>query len=177
MEDFQLTTGQIVSLKALHRTLRNRKQADRVKAVVLLGTGWTPQQVAEVLLIDEKTVHTRFEKYHRGGEEELLVLRYQGKSPRLNKTQQSELAKLLDENTDLTSKDIRHDIEKTYKVKYSATGVKELLHRLNFVYKKPKHVPGKLDPVKQAAFVEEYERLKKTKGKNDPIYFADGCHP
>jgi transposase len=177
MEDFQLTAGQIVSLKVLHRTLRDRKKADRVKAVVLLGTGWTPQQVAEALLIDEKTVHTWFEKYHCGGEEELLVLRYQGKSPRLNETQQSELTRHLDENTYLTSKEIRHYIEKTYKVKYSSTGIKELLHRLNFVYKKPKHVPGKLNPVKQAEFVVEYEKLKKTKGKNDPIYFADGCHP
>ena len=36
---------------------------------------------------------------------------------------------------------------------------------------------GKLDPVKQEAFVEEYESLRKTKGRNDPIYFADACHP
>jgi len=177
MEDFQLTTDQIVSLKTLHRTLRDRKKADRVKAVVLLGTGWTSQQVAEALLVDEKTVRTWFEKYQLGGEEKLLALWYQGKSPWLDETQQAELAKHLDENTYLTSKEIRHYIEKTYQVKYSATGVKELLHRLNFVYKKPKHVPGKLDPVKQAAFVVEYEKLKKTKGKNDPIYFADAVHP
>jgi len=144
---------------------------------VLLGTGWTSQQVAEALLVDEKTVRTWFEKYRLGGEEKLLTLWYQGKSPLLDETQQAELAKHLDENTYLTSKEIRHYIEKTYHVKYSATGVKELLHRLNFVYKKPKHVPGKLDPVKQAAFVVEYEKLKKTKGKNDPIYFADAVHP
>jgi len=74
MEDFQLTTDQIFSLKALHRTLRDRKKADRVKAVVLLGTGWTSQQVAEALLVDEKTVRTWFEKYQLGGEEKLLTL-------------------------------------------------------------------------------------------------------
>lgn len=60
---------------------------------------------------------------------------------------------------------------------YSKTGVTELLHRLHFVYKKPKHVPGKLDPVTQSVFVEEYETLRKTKGKNDPIYFVDASHP
>jgi len=37
--------------------------------------------------------------------------------------------------------------------------MKELLHRLNFVYKKPKHVPGKLDPIKQEAFLNKYEKL------------------
>ena len=55
--------------------------------------------------------------------------------------------------------------------------MKQLLHRLGFVYKKPKHVPGKLDQEAQAAFVETYEKLRKNKGENDPIIFADACHP
>ena len=55
--------------------------------------------------------------------------------------------------------------------------MKELLHRLNFVYKKPKHVLGKLDPAKQEEFLSEYAKLRKTKGKNDPVYFADAVHP
>ena len=176
-ENFQLTREQIASLKALHRTLRDRKKADRVKAVVLLGTGWTEQEVAEALLVDQKTICHWYEKYHTGGEKELLAMMYQGKSPLLNESQQTELARHLDENTYLTSKEIRHYIEKTYKVKYSSTGVKELLYRLNFVYKKPKHEPGKLDPEKQAAFVAEYEKLKEIKGENDPVYFMDASHP
>ncbi|MDR3234683.1 MAG: hypothetical protein LBT46_13660 [Planctomycetaceae bacterium] len=36
---------------------------------------------------------------------------------------------------------------------------------------------GQPDPAQQAAFLNEYEKLKKTNGENDPIYFADGCHP
>jgi len=56
MDDFQLTFQQITSLKALHRLQRDRRFADRIKAVVLLGSGWTVTQVAEVLLVDEKTI-------------------------------------------------------------------------------------------------------------------------
>ena len=177
LEDFQLTTEQIASLKLLHRTLRDRKKADRVKAIVLLGSGWTVANVAEALLIDEKTVRLWLEKYRLGGEDELIQLHYQGKAPMLNETQQAELATHLDEHTYLNSDDIRQYIAKTYRVKYSPTGVKELLHRLGFSYKKPKHVPGKLDPVKQAAFVAEYEKLRENQGENDPVYFGDGCHP
>jgi hypothetical protein len=62
-------------------------------------------------------------------------------------------------------------------VKYSPSGVKYLLHRLGFVYKKPKHVPGKLDPEKQAAFIAEYEKLRKNTGKSEPVYFGDATHP
>jgi transposase len=143
----------------------------------LLGSGWSVAGVAEVLLVDATTVRDWLEKYRHGGEEELITLKYQGKAPSLTVEQQEALAKHLDENTYTDSKDIRQYIKKTFGVEYSPSGVKDLLHRLGFVYKKPKHVPGKLDPEKQAAFLEEYAKLRETKGENDPIYFADGCHP
>ena len=177
MEEYRLTDKQIASLKVLHRSLRDKRLADRVKAVVLLGTGWTPGQVAEVLLLDEKTVRSYFAHYLETGEKGLVQLHYQGKAPSLTIEQQEELARHLDETTCLHSGEIRRHVLKTYGVSYSPTGIKELLHRIGFVYKKPKHVPGKLDPAKQDAFLAEYEILRKNKGKNDPVYFADACHP
>src|SRR5215469_789937 len=172
MDEYRLTKDQIASLKILHRTLRDRRFADRVKAVVLLGNGWSPPQVAEALLVDEKTIRNWFALYREAGEEGLTQLHYQGKPPMLDESQQAELAKHLDEHTYLKSDDIRRYIEKTYCIKYSPTGIKELLHRLGFRYKKPKHVPGKLDPVKQKEFIKKYEKLLKTRGKNDPVYFG-----
>jgi transposase len=177
MDEYQLTADQLASLKALHKTLREKRLADRVKAVALLGTGWTVVEVAEALFLDEKTVRSYFAHYTNAGEKGLVQLNYQGKAPLLTVAQQEELAEHLDANTYLDSKSIAHYVDKTYSVKYSPTGIKELLHRLNFVYKKPKHVPGKLDPAKQEAFIAEYEKLRETKGENDPIYFADAVHP
>ncbi len=80
------------------------------------------------------------------------------------------------ENFQLTNKQLATLRTKQYGVKFSPVGVKKLLHRLGFVYKKPKHVPGKLDPEAQAAFVEMYAELRENKGENDPIYFVDACH-
>ena len=74
MDDFPLTSKQIASLKMLHRLQRERKKAYRVNAIILLGTGWTVAQVAEALLVDEKTVRIWHEKHVRGGENELLTL-------------------------------------------------------------------------------------------------------
>jgi len=68
-------------------------------------------------------------------------------------------------------------IDKQYGVRYSISGVTDLLHRLGFSYKKPTHVPGKQDPAQQQAFLEEYEQIKADKGENDMIYFADATHP
>ena len=55
MGDFRLTPQQITILKALHRKQRDRRFADRLKAVVLLGSG-SAANVAQALLIDEVTV-------------------------------------------------------------------------------------------------------------------------
>jgi transposase len=177
LDDFRLTTQQIAALRTLHRTLRDKRLAYRVNAVILLGSGWSVADVAQALLVDEKTIYLWLEKYQHGGREELIILCYQGKACSLTEQQQQELARHLDEHTYLTSNEIRHYIKNTYKVEYSPSGIKDLLHRLGFVYKKPKHVPGKLDPAKQEAFVEAYESLRKTKDRNDPIYFVDACHP
>jgi transposase len=164
-------------LKALHRTLKDRKEADRVKVVVSLATGWSVSRVAEILLLDENTVRSYFDKYVHGGEEELLEFNYVGRQPTLTVKQEKALARYLDANVYLSSSEIRHYIKKTFGVAFQPSGVKALLHRLDFVYKKTKHVPGKLDPQAQQEFIAYYEQLKKTKGENDPIYFGDAVHP
>jgi len=177
MNEFPLSSEQVVALKALHKRQRDRKKADRVKAVVLLGAGWSVPQVAEALLVDATTVRLWRDLYQQGGEEKLLTLLYKGAEAKLTDAELAELSQHLDDNTYLDSNAIRDYIEKKYNVEYKPSGVKDLLARLGFVYKKPKHVPGKLDPEAQKAFVAEYEELLKTKGKNDPVYFVDATHP
>jgi len=107
MDEFQLTTDQIAMLRALHRTLRDKRLAYRVNAVILLGTGWSAAQVAQALLVDETTVRNWFQKYQQGGKDELLSMNYLGKEPSLTTEQQAELAKHLDETISLDSNAIR----------------------------------------------------------------------
>jgi len=51
MDDFQLTAQQLASLRTLHKKQRDRMKAvrvkARVKAVDLLGTGWSVPEVVE----------------------------------------------------------------------------------------------------------------------------------
>ena len=65
-------------------------------------------EVAEALLVDEKTIRIWHEKYVHGGEDELLTLFYVGKAPLLSDIQQQELAEHLDEHTYLDSKAVAH---------------------------------------------------------------------
>ena len=177
MDDFRLTDNQIAALKALHKTQRDKRFAYRINAIILLGSGWSVAEVANALLVDETTVYNWRDLYQQGDTDALLTLHYEGKSASLTDRQQKELVQHLDNKTYLTSNAIRAYVKKKYGVAYSATGMKDLLHRLGFSYKKPKHVPAKLDPDKQKAFIAKYRRLRRTKGEHDPVYFADACHP
>ena len=177
MRDYNLSKEKIAELEKLHRSLRDKRQADRVKVVLALSKGWSPAQVAEILLFDEKTSRHYFQSYQQGGGQALLNDNYSGAEPKLTDHQMSELERYLEDRLVPDAKSVIAHIDKQYKVRYSTSGVTDLLHRLGFSYKKPKHLPVKQDPAKQQVFIEEYEQIKADKGENDPIYFADATHP
>jgi transposase len=177
MRDYTLSKQEIAALEKQHRSLRDKHQADRVKAVIALGKGWSSATIAEILLFDERTSRNYFERYQQGGVAALLEDHYPGTEPKLQEHQLSTLNEFLQEHILPDAKAVIAHIERQYGVHYTVGGVTDLLHRLNFSYKKPTHVPGKQDPVRQQAFLKDYDRLKARKGENDPIYFADATHP
>jgi DNA-binding NarL/FixJ family response regulator len=56
MLDYTLSAEKFAELRAAHRGMQDKREADRIKAVVLLATGWTAEEVAEVLQVDPNTV-------------------------------------------------------------------------------------------------------------------------
>lgn len=172
-----LDESQIVELKALHRTLEDKKQADKIKMVVMWNRGFTATQIAEALIIDETTVRRNINRYRRHGLEKYLKSLYQGSQSKLSEEQRKEIKAHFTLNTPQTASEVVAYIKKKYGISYSTIGVTKLMHRLGFVYKKPKIIPGKADLSKQAEFVTEYEETKKNLEKDDQIYFADATHP
>jgi len=177
MNDYSLSTGKIAKLEKLHRKLKDKRKADRIKVIIALARGWTPAQIAEILLIDESTSRRYFQRYQEHGVPGLLEDQYYGPLCKLYDQQLSELVRHLETHILPNAKAVASHIRKQYGVRYSIQGVTDLLHRLGFSYKKPAHVPGKQDPIKQRAFLRQYDQIKANKGENDPIYFADATHP
>jgi DNA-binding NarL/FixJ family response regulator len=56
MIDYTLSADKLAELRAAHRSTQGKREADRIKAVELLATGWTAEAVAEVLQVDPNTV-------------------------------------------------------------------------------------------------------------------------
>ena len=155
MLDYTLTAEELAQLRAEHRRTRDQREADRIKAVVSLASGWTAEQVAAVLLIDPNTVRNYFRRYRQGGLPGLLQVQYHGSDCALDDAQLAALDLHVQGHLYLTAKEVAVWVEEQFDVVYTASGMTALLHRLGFVYKKPKVVPGKADAKAQEAFLAE----------------------
>jgi len=177
MDEYRLSEKDIIRLKRQHRKAKTKWEADRLKAVYLLGEGWAPQTVAHILDRDERTILSYFQHYQEGGNDRLLQNNYDGKEPKLTAEQEHELSEHLRNHIYTSSIDIIHFLRITFNVTFSRTGIKHLLKRLNFTYHKPKLVPGKLDTAKQKSWLRYYRWLRKIKGNMAVFLFGDACHP
>src|SRR3954453_3794788 len=96
MEKYQLNKQELQALRVEHRRQLkvSGRAADRVKAVYLLGNGWSVQAGCEALLLDDNTVSNYFSAYRTGGVAFLLATHYEGSEKKLT----DEELRLLDDH-------------------------------------------------------------------------------
>jgi transposase len=135
---YQLTAQEIADLESAHRQTSDKRYADRLKTVYLLGKGWSVTQVAEALMIDRETVRNHYKRYRKGVLPALQKFEAGGSESFLNELQKQALDQHLHKNLYLTAKEIAHYVEQTWGVSYSESGITQLLYRMGYVYKKPK---------------------------------------
>ena len=74
-------TGDTLLRKKIEKLRRKEKDVrlhNRLSALLWLGQGHTPEEVAELLGVCSRTVRNWLQLYHRGGLPGLLTLDYQG---------------------------------------------------------------------------------------------------
>lgn len=177
MQGFTLTKDELAELRRAHKSEYYRRSADKIKSVVLLGTGWTLAEVKEVLLLDEETLRNYVKKYQEGGLPALLKVEFKGSEPQLSVAQIEKLCVVLNTNIFLTTQSVIDYVGKKFGITYSQSGMRDLLHRLDYEYKKPKLVPGNPDHEKQEIFAEQYEEFMLNKPENVEVLFIDAVHP
>lgn len=179
MKDFWLTADQLEELREAHRIerKRNANAAYKINAVILLGSGWTLKKVKEALLLDDETLRSYVTRYQSGGIEGLIKTHYQGRECYLSDSQQKALCKELESQIYLTTQAIIEYVKEAFEVDYSLSGMRDLLHRLGYEFKKPKLVPGNPNRELQDIFVEHYEDYMENKPSDEEVLFVDAVHP
>jgi Transposase and inactivated derivatives len=175
--NYKLSTKELSALKLAHKSCRQRVDADRIKAVYLLGKGWSINEVVEALLLEDDAIRRYFRRYKEDGVTGLLTHLHQGKSSNLTDAELGLLEAHLKENLYPTVAEIIAYVEQEFDVVYTESGLRNVLKQLDFVYKKPEKIPFRVNEVEQRKFVNRYRRLKRKLGKADGLYFMDATHP
>lgn len=164
---------------ALELNLKQTNEAVNAhnRSCVILGynNGFSPETLSKLLHLSLSTIYNYLTDYN--SEQKTNNKSRGGSSSKLNKEQSQDLMDHLKEYTYSKVNNICRYVKEQYAIGYSRSGMTDWLKDHGFVYKKPKKVPGKLNPAQQEAFIETYEALKKDLKPKEEIYFIDALHP
>jgi transposase len=174
----EISEKDVLELKILHKSIKDKRKADRIKLILLLHKGFSQKEVAEFLLLDDDTVS----KWRH-----LFVIRKDNTSwlednyvPYWGKLSSHELSHVRSycQTFRVQSKQEIHDfIDTTMHVDYDLSSVQKLVRRIGLSHQQMHRLPGKIDPAKQAIFVEKYETIVTQLTDNQAIVFIDAVHP
>lgn len=152
--------------------------ARRANALVLLDQGWSCEQVGRALLLDDDTIRTWFRLFERDGVDGLAGFHYGGRACQLTAERQDKLTTWVGETLPRTTREVGAWIQQEFEVTYeSRSGLVALLHRLGLEHRKPQAVSRKLDPARQQAFINAYNKLLNELPDDEAVLFADAVHP
>jgi len=184
MKGFELTPEQQQELRDALRVARNSnraknqaKEAVKINAILLLGSGMTLQEVSDVLFLDTDTLSSYVKRYQAGDLKSVLNTSHQGRDCRLSTTELDELCSELSSKIYLTTSAVCTFVEEKFGKKYTVSGMTDLLNRLGFTYKKPVVKPGNPDIDKQEEFLKRFAEFMQNKAENEAVFFVDAVHP
>lgn len=174
MKNITLSQAEKINLESRHKKCRDKRECDRIKAVLLADEGWSTIMIAQALRKHETSIIRHINDFVKN---EKLNSENTGSQSKLTTEETQTLNQHLCENTYFHQHEIMAYIEETFLIKYSVSGLNKWLHKNGFSYKKPKGVPHKFDEIKQAEFIEEYKALKASLKKDEVLLFMDAVHP
>jgi len=150
----------------------------RANALVLLDGGWSCQEVAAALLMNDDTIRGWHKLFEQRGIEGLTSFDMGGSAGFLSAAQEDALKAFVGTTLPRSTRQIGAFIEREFGLVYeSRSGLIALLHRLELEYHQPEVISRKLNVDKQKEFIENYDKLLNSLGANEAVLFADAVHP
>src|ERR1700693_4959240 len=150
----------------------------RANALVLLDGGWSAQEVAAALLMNDDTIRGWHKLFEQRGIEGLTSFDMGGSAGFLSAAQEDALKAFVGATLPRSTRQIGAFIEREFGLVYeSRSGLIALLHRLELEYHQPEVISRKLDVDKQKEFIENYDKLLNSLGANEAVLFAAAVHP
>ncbi len=150
----------------------------RANALVLLDNGWSCQEVAAALLLNDDTIRGWHKLFEQRGIEGLTSFDMGGSAGFLSTAQEDALKIFVSTTLPRSTRQVGAFIEREFGLVYeSRSGLIALLHRLGLEYHKPDVIARKLNVEKQKAFIESHDKLLNSLGNDEAVLFVDAVHP
>jgi len=181
MKAIDLTGAQRKEVERRRKESLDRRVYQRLTAVLAVAAGKTPEEVAELLGVSLSQRGEWLRVFRHEGLASLWEIHNKGDPGNLTANQITQLKSQVGTGCFRNSDQIRHWVESTFGVRYSPTGIKELLKRIGVSYHKVTGFLWKANPDKQRAFVERVARHQREAKRPDAPrtrrYYVDACHP
>ena len=166
-------------LRQAQRACRGKAGYVPVTVLLMLDRGRAVAAVAEDLGLDEATVYRYAQTYRLKGLAGYLAAEQPGYWGLLNSVQLAGLCQELGQTLYTDCRAIAAWLATTYDVRYSVSGLTDLLHRLGYSYKLTTAMPCQADAAKQTAFLADTlaPLLAAAQVGEAVVYFADAAHP
>jgi transposase len=177
MKTIRLTAQQRHEIDERRRQAQDRRIYQRLSAVLWIDAGRTREEVAELSGVSTRQVGQWLRIFRNKGLDALCTLHYRGDPGRLRPAQVGRLKQEIARGAFHNADQVRTWIEEQFGVTYSASGVKDLLHRIGASYHKVSGFFWKADRDERRRFVRKYRRQRREAGPGTRRYFVDACHP
>lgn len=165
-------------LKRLHKTVKDKRKADRIKLILMLHKGFSQKEVSELLLLDEDTITKwKMNFINRKDNETWLEDNYVAYWGKLSSQELSRVRQYSQIFTVQNKQEIQDYIRSNMFVDYDLSSVQKLLHRVGLSHQQLHRLPGKVDTDKQAVFAQKYEQITEQLDENQTVVFIDAVHP
>ena len=166
-------------LRQAQRACRGQAGYVPVTALLMLDQGHPAAVVAQALGLDESTGYRYEQAYHLKGLGGYLKTEQPGYWGRLTRAQLAGLCREWDRTLYTDCRAMAAWLATTYAVRYSVSGLTDLLHRLGYADKLTTAVPCQADAAVQTAFVADtlVPLLAQAEAGEAVVYFADAAHP
>jgi transposase len=178
--DIQLSQDELKELKRIQQKDRfHRRRFIKATVLLMLHRKLSLEDIQASLNIGDNTIRRYVKGYREKGLKRYMEDGYVPYCGKLTEEQEAALVKELDSQLYTDAKQVCEYAEQAFGVRYSISGMRDLLHRLGFVYKQTRAVPSKADEAAQREFLEQTlpSLLEEVEAGDAEIYYMDGTHP
>lgn len=162
----------IQEIKAAMKRNKDLRMHERYQTLLMLLHGYSHEQISKATGRSLATTYNYAKAYREGGIAGLEIGHSPGRPRQLTSEQEEMVYQTVinqkpadvgfPAKMNWTAPMIGKWIEQQFGVVYSERGTRELLYRLQLSFTTPTYTLAKADPIKQEAFKQELEEIKKT---------------